>query len=213
LPPQIVSSPDFSMWMVWSRDSAAVPPARRFHQRANAGKHAQDIAARGLPCQIKRGGREDEIDLLLQRHRLERGAVHRSIGGADQRVAVPWNSEHHAAVAGMRDHDGVLAGQKGAVEDQVHSLAGRDHRRDGGIRLPAQVVGERPRGVDDHLGRRMEFFSAFGVLRDHAVDEAFGVLREAGHAHVVEQGGAQLISRGGHVDRAAGNRRTARRSR
>src|ERR1035438_2514331 len=53
-------------------------------------------------------------------------------------MAVPWNGEHHAAIAGMRDHDGALAGKEGAIEDQVHPLAGRDYRRDGGIRLPAQ---------------------------------------------------------------------------
>ena len=113
---------------------------------------------------------------------------------------MPWDGEHHPAIAGMRDHDGALAGKKGTIEDQMHPLAGRDHGRDGGIRLAAQVVGERPRGIDRHFGLRMEFSATFRVARDHTVDEPFGVLGQAGHRHVVEQGGAQLAGGGGHVD-------------
>jgi len=37
------------------------------------------------------------------------------------------HNEEHAAVAGARNHDGILACQEGAIEDEMNALTGADH--------------------------------------------------------------------------------------
>ena len=55
-----------------ARERRRVGGAVRFHQRADAGEHAENIGARGLLGQIERGGVKDELDFLLHGHRFER---------------------------------------------------------------------------------------------------------------------------------------------
>ena len=113
---------------VVARERRGVAALAGAHQRPDAREHAEHVGARRLPVQVERRGLQDELDLLLQRHRLQRGLRNRRVGGAHHRVAVPRDGEHHAPVAGVRHHDGVVAGQERSVEHQVDALAGRDHR-------------------------------------------------------------------------------------
>ena len=102
-------------------------------QRADTGEDAEHVGARGRLGEVERGGLQDKVDLLLHRDGFERGLRHRRIGGADNGVAMPRDGEHDAAVAGVRHHDGVIARQEPAVENQVDALAGSDDGRDGGV--------------------------------------------------------------------------------
>ena len=76
-----------------------------FDQRPDAGEDAEHIGARRRLGEVAARGLEDELDLLVERARLERRLGDRRVGRADQRVAVPGNREHHAAVARVRHHD------------------------------------------------------------------------------------------------------------
>ena len=83
------------------------------------------------------------------------------VGGADERVAVPRDREHHAAVAGVRHHDGALAGEKRRVEDEMHALAGRDGGLGRGVGHAAHGVAERAGGVDHDSAPRLRTLRLF----------------------------------------------------
>ena len=54
------------MWIVWSRESAAVELAvAALDERPDADEHAQDVVAGGRLAQVPAGRLEDELDLLL----------------------------------------------------------------------------------------------------------------------------------------------------
>ena len=80
-----------------------------FHQRANANVHAKDVLPARWPAEIAFRRFEDEFDLLLHGQRIVGGLVDGGVGGADDGVAMPGNGEEHAAIAGMRHHDGRIA--------------------------------------------------------------------------------------------------------
>ena len=63
------------------------------------------------------------------RHGLQCRLCDRRIRRAHYRVPVPGDGEHYAPVARVGHHDGALARQKGTIENQVDSLAGRDQGR------------------------------------------------------------------------------------
>ncbi len=115
-------------------------------------------------------------------------------------MTVPRNRKQHAPVAGMRHHDGRIAGKKRTVKYQVNALAGRNHRLDRRVRLPADRIGKRPRGVHHHFGRDTHLESAQGVLRHYSVNEPFMVLRQSAHGGVVEERGPLLRRCLRHVD-------------
>ena len=69
-----------------------------FHQRPDADEDAQHVAASRRLDEVLGGGLEYELDFLRQWLRFERRVVDWRIGGADERVAVPGNREHDAAV-------------------------------------------------------------------------------------------------------------------
>src|ERR1019366_5743071 len=117
-----------------------------------------------------------------------------------QGVAVPWNGEHHAAIARMRNHHRGGARQKAAVENKVNALARSNHRRGRRIRLTAQIVAEWAGGVDHHFRGGAKLLSGFGIYRDHAVHVAVIVLRERLNGGVIQQRRA-LFERGrDHID-------------
>src|SRR6185437_17108061 len=77
-----------------------------FHQRANANIDAEDILAARWTAEIALRCLEDEVDLLLHGQWIVRGPVDGSVGGADHSMTVPGDGEEHAAIAGVRHHDG-----------------------------------------------------------------------------------------------------------
>ena len=203
--------------MVWSRESAAVFPAlRAFTSGRMPAKTLRRSSRASVLCARYSAGRlQNELDLLL--HGATGSSERRGdrrIGGADQRMAMPGNGEHHAAIAGVRHHDGAIAGQKRAVEHQVHSLARRDHRRSRSDPPAGGRIAEGAGRIDHDLGHSAEALRRVSTsCADHAVHETLAILCQAGDLHIVEQSGALLAAVCDQVDQAGGNRQTGRRSR
>ncbi len=102
-------------------------------------------------------------------------------------MAVPGNGEEHAAVAGVRHHDGGVAQQKRTLEDQVNTLAGLDHSAGMRIGEAAYLVSKDAGGVDHHVGLRGELPATFAVQSDDSIHEAILVLRDFDDSGVVQQ--------------------------
>jgi hypothetical protein len=77
-----------------------------------------------MSVEVAGGVGQQEINLLRQGTRFEVSSRHRGVGGADDGPAMPGNREQHAAIVGMRDHDGAVSGEERAVQHKVHALAG-----------------------------------------------------------------------------------------
>ncbi len=108
---------------------------------------------------------------------------------------MPGNHEEHAAVVGVRDHDRGVAGEKAAVEDEVHALRGLDRggcaaassiRRIASLKIPV--------GVDDDAGRDRLRAARFQIRGLDAVDGA-PAFPDARDPDVVEQARA-VVGRG-----------------
>ena len=84
--------------------------------------------------------------------RFEFNVVHRGIGCADHDTIMPRNGKEHAAVRGLRNHDGAVAWQKRLRQHQMGALTGGNNGF--GVRfihLPDGIA-ENAGGVDDYLG-------------------------------------------------------------
>ena len=112
-------------------------------------------------------------------------------------MIVPWNGEHYAAIAGMRHHDGAVAREKPAVENEVHALAQGHHGLRGWVRLAPQVIAECAGRVNHHLRLRPKLLAGFDVAYVYAIHKPVAVLRQAGDGGVVQQRGAMLGTRSG----------------
>src|SRR5260370_20397619 len=90
-------------------------------------------------------------------------------------MIVPWNSEHHPPVAGVRYHDGAVARNKGSIEYQMDSLTGSNdlfHRR---VCLAAKIVAECADGVDNHFALSAKLRACFCIVSDYAVNVVINV--------------------------------------
>ena len=151
LPPATVSRPDRSMWMVWSRESAAVDAAPSARTSGRMPTDTLSTSSRvGARCRYWPAVSRMNATSSSSARGSSVGSANRRVGGADQRVAVPGDGEHHAAVARVRHHDGAPARQERPVEHEVDALARRDHRRGRRIGQAAHAVREGARRVDDH---------------------------------------------------------------
>ena len=95
----VVSSPEASMWIVWSRDSAAVSLPSPLLTSGRMPTNTLRTSARvgGLRRYWPAVSRMNSISSVSGRGSSV-GVVDRRVGRADERVAVPGNREHHAAV-------------------------------------------------------------------------------------------------------------------
>ena len=156
--------PEGSTRIVWSRESAEVCAVRGAGaaQGADAREDAQDVGARRLLFQVQRGGLQDELDLLLEGDGLQRRFVDGRVGGADERVAMPRDREHHAAVAGVRDHDGAL-GRQETTHRRRDARPGwaRWQARRAGSAMRRTVSLNGPGGVDHDARGGFELFACF----------------------------------------------------
>ena len=121
-----------------------------FDEGADAGEDGEDIGASGRFGEVEGGGGEHELDFFVEGDGFEGGLGNGGFGGADEGVAVPRDGEHHPAVAGVGDHDGGIAGEERAIENEESALAGGDEGGGGGVVEVANGVGESACGVDDH---------------------------------------------------------------
>ena len=171
------------MWIVWSRDSAAVSACRRrSYQRPDPDKHAEHVVARRRLVEVAAGRFEDEVDLLLRADAARASASQIGVSVVPTSVCPCQgmaNITRPSVVCGTMM--AASAGQKRVVEHQVDALA----RRDQGLRVrigqPAHGIGERARGVHDHARADGPLPAALAVGGDDAVDEAVGALGDAGH--------------------------------
>ena len=189
---------------VIARQRRGQPAVARTHQRSDTRKHAEHVGARRRLVEVEPGGLQHERHLALERPRLEHRGLDRGVGRADDRMSVPRNGEHHPAVLGVRHHDGGVAREKRAVEDQVDTLARRDDRCGCRVRQPPHVVGERTSGVDDDARRGMDGFAALQIPRHDPINRAVGGPRQRGHRRVIEQRRALLDRRLDEIDQQPG---------
>ena len=173
------------------------------HQGALAGEDAEDVFALGVAGEVAGGVAEDEADFLVEGAGFEFGSIHGGVGGADEDFAVPGDDEEDAAVVGVGDHDGGVALEEVAVEDEVDALAGLDGAGGGGFVHEADLVGEDAGGVDDDAGLEFVGFAGLVVDGGDAIDHD-AVLGDAGDADVVEEDGAVVGGGLGEGDGEAG---------
>src|SRR5215472_6237757 len=98
------------------------------HQRTDTRKHAEHIVTRRWLREVLAGGCEDKLDLLLDGDRLQTCLCDRCVCRANEYMTMPGNCEQDAPVAGVRHHDGAVAGQKLGAENQVDTLTGSGQR-------------------------------------------------------------------------------------
>src|SRR6187402_592587 len=142
-----------------------------FHKRPNADVDAEDVRARRLAAEIKTCGFEDKFNLLLEGLGLVAWAIDGRVRCTHNGVSVPWNGEHHTAIAGVRHHDGSFAAQEAAFKDEMDALAGSDHRLHLRFRHAAHFVCEDACGVDDGLRRDGDLLSALAIFDNYTLNE------------------------------------------
>lgn len=176
-----------------------------FHgdEGAEAGVDAEDIGGGGIAREVAGGVGHEELDFVRQGAGLERGVVHRGVGGADDDAAVPGDGEEDAAVVGLGDHDGGVAGEELAGEDEVDALTGGDDGVGLGVVHAADVVHKDAGGIDDAAGADLVLAAAFDALGLDADDVAV-FFDEAAAAGVIEDDGAVVDGGAGEVDGEAG---------
>ncbi len=145
-----------------------------FHQRTNADIDAEHITALWRAAEVLGSGVENELDLFLEGKRVIGRFLNRRIGRAHHRVLMPGDGKQHPAVAGVRHHDGGVAAQKLPLEDQVDTLAGRDHAVHLRLCQPAHFVGEDARCIHHHMSGYLHALTGFAIDRDHPIRKAVG---------------------------------------
>ena len=123
-----------------------------FHQRTQADIDGEHVGAARRSGEVAAGCFENEFDLLVERLGFEAWAVDGSVGCAGHGMAMPGNDEEDAAIAGAGNHEGGVALEEGAIEDEVDALAGNHQRFGAGIGHAANVVREDAGGIDHDFG-------------------------------------------------------------
>ncbi len=192
MPPVTVTSPERpTMHGVLARQCLGVVTlvVGRLDQWPQPHPDRAHIGARRHFRQVASSLAEDELHFFMERRRLAGQVVARRVGRAEDGLAQPGHREQHAAVGRLRHHQRMRAGQKGAVDDEVHALARRHHRLGRrSIRIAVHVAhGIHPhaRGIHHAARAQLEAFPAFGVTRLQAAHLAAFAIK-AGHGDVVQ---------------------------
>jgi hypothetical protein len=146
-------------------------------ERAHAGPRGQHVFAARRKRQVRLERREHKIDLVRRgADAVDRGGLgggERTLGGADERGALPRQHEEHAAV-GRLGHQ-QAGGRRAVVVGQHNVRAGArpEQAHGAGILEAAQLVARRTGGVDDdartHVERRRARIERVdGTHADHA---------------------------------------------
>ncbi len=122
---------------------------RRFHQRANPREHADNVRTVGRTSQILPGGFKNKINFRILRYGFQGHAFQCGVGCAQEGAIVPWDGKQHSPIAGVRHHDGGIAGKKRFLQHQMHPLAGRNNGRCAGVVHVPQLIAEGSGCVDD----------------------------------------------------------------
>ena len=169
--------------------------ARHLEQRAQAGEGADDVGARRRDGE--RGGDhpQQEVDLLLARHRhVGDRAGHRLVGEPDVERAVGLRQHHREARRGPRDrhhHRDARVRQRRAAQHEVGAAAGAQPD------LVVEVAGPHAGRVDDRPGADGVRLAGELVTQLHA--GAGGSARKRGDAGARAHVGA--VGRRGAGDR------------
>ena len=139
-----------------------------FDKRAEADENGKNVCAAGRMGEESACGFKDKVDFFFERARLEAGRIDGGVGGSRNGVAVPGNDKEDAAVAGLGNHEGGVAAEEAAIEDEMDALA-QDHERvGGGVGQAADFVGEDAGGVDDNAGLNGEVLAGEGIAGGEA---------------------------------------------
>src|SRR5258706_486433 len=162
----------------------------RLDERAQPDPDRAHIAARGRSREVARRLVEDEFHLVEERLGLGCEVVARRVGRAEERGAEPGHREKHAPVARHRHEDRAIAGQEGAVDDEVHALARRDQvAARGAVHAPDRV--DPDAGRVDHAARpELVARAGLAVLDQHAADAPVFVNQADRRAMVQHRGAA-----------------------
>src|SRR5262249_61434361 len=90
-------------------------------------------------------------------------------------MSMPWNCEQDTSVAGVRHHDGAVAGQKLGAENEVDTLTGRDQRLHLGFRQLSKQIAKRTGSIDDDARAGVKFFAALCIPRENSIYEALRI--------------------------------------
>jgi hypothetical protein len=129
------------------------------------------------------------------------------IGGADQGLAEPGHREKHATIPGSRHQQSMIARQKVAIDNDVHTLTRADRRTNrpsGGLRVNAANRVDPDAGGIDHT-TRTNCIGATGLMIDALQPHhPARLVIEASQADTVDQQGAQCGSGASQGDRQTG---------
>src|SRR4051812_19158945 len=113
---------------------------------------------------------------------------------------MPGDGEHHAPIAGVRNHDRALAWEECPVEDQVHTLAGSDNWLDRSVSLVTQVIAKGTGGVDHYFRAGLELLAGFCVTKPDSINESLRIFGQFCDLRIVEEHGALLERGSNQVD-------------
>ena len=180
--------------------------ARRPHERPQPDPDRAHVLAPRRAREVAARLGEDEADVLRKGPGLVDDVGARRVGGAEDRLAHERHREQHAAVGRLRHQQRMRAGQEVPVDDQVHALTRRDHRRTRwrvGVAVHvAHRVDPDPGGVDDAARGEPALAPGLDVAPDQPAHLA-ALAHEADRGAVVEQHRPALQRRARQRDREA----------
>src|SRR5271170_5997832 len=119
-------------------------------------------------------------------------------------MSMPGNGEHHAAIAGMRHHDGRVAFEERLLENKMNALARFNHVCSLRIGHMTDAVSKHAGSIDHDTRLDTVLVAAFIIASDYAVDIALFVFEETGHRHAVRNRRAMIDSSRCEMDEQAG---------
>ena len=116
---------------------------------------------------------------------------------------MPGNREKNTPVGGFRNHERGIAGQEGARQDEVRSLADGEQRIAGLAVESERLFGMNAGGVDDAFGPKSNSPPLFPVARTDA-DNLAAALDQSCRFDIVEGCAAEVLEGAQERDRVAG---------
>ncbi len=138
-----------------------------------------------------------------QRARLGGFGFDRYVGGADEERVVPGNGKEDAAIGRLGNHERGIAGQKGARQNEMRSLADGQERIARAAVERKRILGVHSAGVNDRLCLHVEDGALFAVARLNPADFA-AALDQSGGFNIVNCRAAEILEGAQQRDGIAG---------
>src|SRR5690606_38529557 len=121
----------------------------RRRKRTEAGEDAQHVTALRFSLEIPARSLEDKVNFLIEGLGFKHELLHGNISGAEYNAVMPGHAEHHPAVTGLWNHDGVITSEKTPVNNKVNTLARSHQRLLFGVVHPDYTVDKYAGGIDN----------------------------------------------------------------